>query len=241
VIEGLSVLALIPARGGSKGVPGKNVLPIGGKPLIAWTIEAAQGSRYVDRLVLSSDDAAIIGAARRHGCEVPFVREAALATDNASSIDVVADALARLPGHDIVVLLQPTSPLRTAADIDATLERLLAHSAPACVTLRPAQEHPYWTFRLDGYACLTHFAQPPAGLPLRRQDLPDAWCLNGAVYAAHTEWFLRERTFLSPATVGQPMPAERSLDIDTPADVEQLRSMLDNARLPAAESVSPSR
>lgn len=241
MIDGLSVLALVAARGGSKGVPGKNVLLAGGKPLIAWTINAAQGSRYIDRLVLSSDDAAIIEAARCHGCEVPFVRAAALASDSANSIDVVADALARLPAHDIVVLLQPTSPLRSTADIDATLERLLASGAPACVTVRPAMEHPYWTFGLDANARLTPLAQPPAGLPLRRQDLPPAWCLNGAVYAARTEWFLRERTFLGPATVGQPMPADRSLDIDTPADVEQLRSMLDNARLPSPGPASPSR
>lgn len=241
MIEGLSVLALVAARGGSKSVPGKNLLPIGGEPLIAWTIDAARGSRYIDRLVLSSDDAAIIDAARRHGCEAPFVRDASLATDTATSIDVVLDALARLPGHDIVVLLQPTSPLRTTADIDATLERLLASGAPACVTLRPAEEHPYWTFRLEDDARLARFVEPPEGLPLRRQDLPPAWCLNGAVYAARTDWFVRERSFLSPATVGQPMPADRSLDIDTPADVERLRSMFDNARLSSSEPASPSR
>ena len=148
MIEGLSVLGLITARGGSKGVPGKNILPIGGKPLIAWTIDAARGSRYIDRLVLSSDDAAIIDVARRHGCEAPFVRDAELASDTASSIDVVVDAIKRLPGHDIVVLLQPTSPLRTAVDIDATLDRMLRSQAPACVTLRPATEHPYWSFQV---------------------------------------------------------------------------------------------
>jgi CMP-N,N'-diacetyllegionaminic acid synthase len=241
MIEGLSVLALVPARGGSKGVPGKNVLPICGKPLIAWTIDAARGSRYIDRLVLSSDDEAIIDAARCHGCEVPFVREAALATDTATSIDVVLDALARLPGFDIVVLLQPTSPLRSTADIDATLERLLASGAPSCVTLRPAEEHPYWTFRLDDGAHLARFAEPPAGLPLRRQDLPPAWCLNGAVYAARTKWFQRERSFLTAATVGQPMPAERSLDIDTPDDVARLRSIIDNARLASPATASPQR
>jgi len=229
VIDGLAVLALVTARGGSKGVPGKNVMPVGGKPLIAWTLDAARGSRYVDRLVLSSDDAGIIGVAREHGCDAPFIRSAALATDSASSIDVVLDALERLPGYDVIVLLQPTSPLRSTGDIDATLERLVSTGAPACVTVRPAEEHPYWTFKVGPDGRLSRFAEPAAGLPLRRQDLPPAWCLNGAVYAARTPWFRIERSFLSPATVAQPMPAERSIDIDTPADVERLRALLVDA------------
>lgn len=241
MIKGLSVLGLVTARGGSKGVPGKNLLSMGGKPLIAWTIDAARGSRHIDRLVLSSDDPAIIDAARLHGCEAPFVRDAALATDTATSIDVVIDALTRLPGYNIVVLLQPTSPFRTAADIDATLERMIASGAPACVTVRPAEEHPYWTFRLGPDARLEHFAEPPTGVPLRRQELPQAWCLNGAVYAALTDWFMRERCFLSPACVGQPMPAERSLDIDSPNDIERMRLMLDNAQSATPLSTSASR
>lgn len=222
MIQGKSVLALITARGGSKGVPGKNILPVGGKPLIQWTIDAARASRYIDRLILSSDDDAIMAAAAAGGCEVPFRRSADLASDTASSIDVVMDALERMPGHDIVVLLQPTSPLRNAADIDGTLERLLNTGAPSCVSVRAAEEHPYWTFRTDDDGRLLRYAEPPAGLPTRRQDLPEAWCLNGAVYAAHAGWFVENRSFLTAQTVGHPMPAERSLDIDTPADVQRL-------------------
>lgn len=222
MIHGKSVLALITARGGSKGVPGKNILPIGGKPLIQWTIDAARASKYVDRLILSSDDEAIMAAAAAGGCEVPFRREAQLASDTASSIDVVVDALRRVPGHDIVLLLQPTSPLRDTTDIDGTLERLMASGAPSCVSVRPAEEHPYWTFRTDADGRLLRYAEPPAGLPTRRQDLPEAWCLNGAVYAAHVSWFFKSLSFLSEQTVSYPMPAERSLDIDTPADVERL-------------------
>ncbi|MDM4767511.1 acylneuraminate cytidylyltransferase family protein [Pelomonas sp. SE-A7] len=232
MIAGRSVLALITARGGSKGVPGKNILPIGGKPLIQWTIDAARASRYIDRLILSSDDDAIMAAAAAGGCEVPFRREAALADDTASSIDVVIDALQRVPGHDIVVLLQPTSPLRSTADIDGTLERLVESQAPSCVSVRAAEEHPYWTFRTGSDGRLARYAEPPAGLPTRRQDLPEAWCLNGAVYAAQVDRFLADRSFLTAQTVGYPMPAERSLDIDTPADVERLIAAVQNARLP---------
>lgn len=234
MIDGLSVLAVITARGGSKGVPGKNILPVGGKPLLAWTIDAALASRAIDRVILSSDDAAIIDAAQRHGCDVPFVREAALATDTASSVDVVLDALARVCGHDIVVLLQPTSPLRTAEDIDATLARLVASGAPACVTVREAEDHPYWTFAQDAAGRLRRYAEPAGGVPSRRQDLPPAWCLNGAVYAARIDWFLRERTFLAPTTVAQPMPVSRSLDIDTPEDLQRLRALVRTSHSPPA-------
>ena len=238
MIGGRKVLALIPARGGSKGLPGKNIMRIGGRPLIQWTIDAARASRYIDRLILSSDDSAIIAIAKAGGCEVPFVRDAALSEDKTSSIDVVVDALRRMPGYEIVVLLQPTSPLRSSQDIDGALERLESASAPACVTLRPAEDHPYWTFKLEDDDRLGRFAPPPANLPLRRQDLPPAWCLNGAVYAARVEWFLRERSFLSELTVGHPMPAERSLDIDTQTDMDRLRVIVENPPLRFCESAA---
>jgi len=237
VIAGKSVLALITARGGSKGVPGKNILPIGGRPLIQWTIDAARASRYVDRLVLSSDDRAIIEVALSGGCEVPFRRDSALASDEASSIDVVIDALQRVPDYDIVLLLQPTSPLRNTADIDGALELLAASAAPACVSVRAAEEHPYWTFRLDDAGRLRRYAEPAGGLPLRRQDLPAAWCLNGAIYAARVDWLQHERSFLSAQTVGFAMPAERSLDIDTPDDIERLKSLLE--KLPSTSGPEP--
>lgn len=220
------VLGLIAARGGSKGVPGKNILQVGGRPLIQWTIDAARGSRHIDRLVVSSDDPAIIDVAERGGCEAPFRRDASLATDESSSIDVVVDALERIPGYGVVVLLQPTSPLRNVSDIDGVLALLQSSGAPACVSLRAAAEHPYWTFGLDARGNLSHFAEPPNGVPLRRQALPAAWCLNGAVYAADTNWFLRERRFLSPQTVGYPMPAERSVDVDTFEDLERVKRVL---------------
>jgi len=223
MIGGKSVLGLIAARGGSKGVPGKNIFVVNGRPLIQWSIDAARASRYIDRLVLSSDDPEIMEVARGAGCEVPFSRDAALASDDANAIDVVADALVRLPGYDLVVLLQPTSPLRIAADIDGAIELLVSSGASACVTLREAEEHPYWMFRLGDGGRLVRFAEPAGGMPLRRQDLPPAWSLNGAVYVAGCDWFLKNRTFLSPATVGYPMPADRSLDIDTFEDIEKLQ------------------
>src|SRR5262245_25182815 len=119
MIDAKRVLGLITARGGSKGVPRKNVRPLGGKPLLAWTIEAARNAPVIDRLILSSDDAEIIEVARAWGCEVPFVRPPELATDTADSVEVVRHALSTLgEDYDYVVLLQPTSPLRTGEDIE---------------------------------------------------------------------------------------------------------------------------
>jgi CMP-N,N'-diacetyllegionaminic acid synthase len=219
VIGGLSVLAIIPARGGSKGLPGKNILPAGGKPLLAWTIEAAHESRCIDRLVLSSDDDAIMEAARRFGCEVPFRRPAALATDGASSIDVVLDALDRLPAHDITMLLQPTSPLRTAQDIDAACARLVDSGAPSCVSVQIVGQSPYWMFRLGQDMLIEPLLDLPAGIT-RRQDLPPVVSLNGAVYAARTNILRTLRSFVPPGAVAYIMPAERSLDIDDAHDFD---------------------
>lgn len=226
MIDGLRVLAIIPARGGSKGIPDKNIAPLGGMPLIGWTIRAARLSKHVDNMILSSDDNQIIEEARRLGCNAPFKRSPELATDTSASIDVVMDALDRTPGYDIVVLLQPTSPLRTASDIDGCLRAMLIIAAPAAVTVRPALDHPYLVFSREDQGRLTHFAQPPDGASLRRQDLPESWCLNGAVYAARCDWLRTSRSFLSPQTVSFPMAANRSIDIDTPADLRAAEVLL---------------
>jgi N-acylneuraminate cytidylyltransferase len=161
---------------------------------------------------------------------VPFRRDTALATDTATSIDVVLDALDRVAGHDIVVLLQPTSPLRTAADIDGLLARMHAASAPACVSVREAQDHPYWTYRIQPDGELAPFV-PRTTAVSRRQDLPAAWCLNGAIYAARTDWLRQHHSFVGPGTIGFEMPVERSLDIDTPQDLERLKAIMDNTKL----------
>jgi CMP-N,N'-diacetyllegionaminic acid synthase len=215
------VLAVITARSGSKGLPGKNLLPFRGRPLIAWSIEAAAASRHIDRVIVSSDGEEIIRVCTELGCEAPFRREAGLAGDEASSVDVVLDALDRVPGYRTVVLLQPTSPLRTAADIDGALELMERSHAPSCVSVCPASSHPWLTFAPDRQGRLEPFVRPPDGASFRRQDLPPAWTLNGAVYAADAAWLRRERTFLLPGqTEAWMMPTERSADIDTLEDFQ---------------------
>ncbi|MDO8607466.1 MAG: acylneuraminate cytidylyltransferase family protein [Phaeospirillum sp.] len=217
MIGGLSVLALITARGGSKGLPGKNIRPLGGKPLVAWSVEQARAATLVDRVVISSDDPAIIAAAVAAGCDAPFVRPAALADDGATSADVVAHALTALDRrYDLLALLQPTSPLRSPADIDACIRRVAEDGAPSCVGVTVAAKSPYWMQTMDAAGRLSPLLPPQDAA--RRQDLPPVYCLNGAVYVVRVEWFLSHRAFVGAGSVGHVMPAERSIDIDTLLD-----------------------
>ncbi|MFA7238472.1 MAG: acylneuraminate cytidylyltransferase family protein [Sulfuricellaceae bacterium] len=216
MINGKSVLAIIPARGGSKGVPRKNVRDLAGKPLIAWTIEAARKSAYIDRLVLSSDDPEIIEVARSWGCEAPFVRPAHLARDATPGIDPVLHALTELPGYDYVVLLQPTSPLRTEEDIDGCITRCEEKMASSCVSVTEPAHHPQWMFTLDDAEALLPISEQRG---VRRQDLPAVYALNGAVYVARTTWLVEIKNFLGEGTHGFVMPLSRSIDIDTEQDI----------------------
>jgi CMP-N,N'-diacetyllegionaminic acid synthase len=219
MIDGKSVLALIPARGGSKGVPNKNIRALAGKPLIAWTIEAANASRYIDRTILSSDDAATIAVAEQHRCEVPFVRPSELATDEADSMAVVHHALRTLPErYDYVVLLQPTSPMRLASDIDGALERCISRGSTTCVSVCEPDKSPYWTMTISPDHVVSPLF-PPHQVPSRRQDAPQVVALNGAVYVVSTSHLLAGGNFVTDSTVGFPMPKERSFDIDTEFDL----------------------
>lgn len=212
----MSLLAIIPARGGSKGIPRKNIRPLCGKPLIAWSIEAALQAAGVDRVIVSTEDEEIAEVARAHGADVPFLRPRELAADDTPGIAPVLHALEQLPGYRDVLLLQPTSPLRTAADIEGILAARAMANAPAAVSVVEAAQSPYWMYRLDARQQLVNLmGMPPA---TRRQDLPTAYALNGALYVADTEWLQRTKTFLAEATTGYVMPAERSADIDTPLD-----------------------
>lgn len=229
MIDGRRVLGVIAARGGSKGVPGKNIVPVGGRPLIEWTVRAAKGSRYIDQVILSSDDNAIMEAARTVGCDVPFRRDAALATDATASVDVVLDALERMPGFAVVVLLQPTSPLRTAEDIDEALELMVETGAPSCASVCTANEHPWLMFERDRDGVLRAYCAVAEGASLRRQDLPAAYRLNGAVYVADTVWVEANRRLFQPGvTAAYVMPASKSLDIDTWDDILVASGILSN-------------
>jgi len=217
MIDGKSVLAIIPARGGSKGVPGKNIREVASKPLIAWTIEEARKSLYLDRTIVSTDDLRIADTARQWGGEVPFLRPAQLALDSTPGIDPVLHALDALEEkYDLVVLLQPTSPLRTATDIDGCLEQLIASGSRSCVSVTVPDKSPYWMYQMDEGQRLSPLIE---GCFTRRQDIPKVYALNGAVYSADSVWLQSSRSFFYEHTVGYIMTRERSLDIDTELDL----------------------
>lgn len=225
---GKKILAVIPARGGSKGVPGKNIKLAGGKPLIAWMIEAARASAYIDRLILSSDDEKIIKVAQKYNCEVPFVRPPELALDNSLVSDVIVHALNKIPGFDYIMLLQPTSPLTETKDIDGCIDFCIQNKANATVSVTEPGKSPYWMFNIDGDKKLV----PLLGekyLNMRRQDLPNIYMPTGAMYIAQIHWFLKNRSFYSSSTKGYNIPVERSLDIDSELDFNQLEVILSGA------------
>jgi N-acylneuraminate cytidylyltransferase len=225
VINEQKVLAIIPARGGSKGVPRKNIKDLAGKPLVAWTIEAAKKSKYIDKLIISSDDDEIISVAKKWGAEAPFVRPAELALDTTPGMDPVLHALDQVPGFDLIVLLQPTSPLRITADIDESIERCL--SANSCVSMAEVEQSPYWMYTIKE----NHEMKPIMNLDskiVRRQDLPKVYTLNGAVYVAKCNWLINTRSFVTDETLSYVMPISRSMDIDTEIDFKMAELIIKN-------------
>lgn len=237
----METIALITARGGSKGVPGKNIAPVAGKPLIAWTIEAARAAKRLDKIIVSTDDAAIAEVAREHGADVPFLRPAELAGDRATHISVVLHALDWLAGQGIepryLVLLQPTSPLRSAADIDGAIALAHDNDTAGVVSVCPARDHPLLVKRITPEGALADYATSDLAY-LRRQDLPEAFALNGAVYVTQTAALRGQRTFLPRTTLPYIMPVERSLEVDHPWDLHLARLIMEDR---ACQANSPTR
>jgi len=218
----MNALGLITARGGSKGIPGKNVKPLAGKPLIAWTIEAAKASTRLKRVLVSTDDAEIARIALEWGAEVPFMRPAELAQDDSPHILALEHALCWIRANqgalpDYLVTLQPTSPLRTAEDIDGAIELAERSKALAVVSVCAAHSHPYLCMKIQEDGTISRFIDSNLEY-LRRQDMPKAFVLNGAVYVNHCETLLKEHNTLPKGTLAYVMPVERSLDLDTEWD-----------------------
>lgn len=203
------VLAIVPARGGSQRLIAKNARPLAGRPMVAWTLEAARGSAFIDHLVVSTDDPAVAATAAEMGWPPPFVRPDHLSGATASVIDAIEHALDEIGGTwDYVVLLQPTSPLRTSADIDAAIRMCDEAGAPAVfgVSPLPKPANFYGRIEPDGRYL-------PGGIELDRTVV-----INGAVYVGRPEILLRDRTFQSEGALAYVMPFERSWDVDTPAE-----------------------
>ena len=237
------MLGLITARAGSKGLPGKNVKSLAGKPLLAYTIEAAQGSGAFDRLILSTDDPEAAAIARSLGCDVPFDRPPDLARDETPHLPVVQHAVAWLADHesyrpDLVMLLQPTSPLRQPQHIReaAALIEQTGASSVVSVSAVPAHAHPSRMLHVDeaGDATLFVTREPVRRRINRRQDLPRAWTMNGAIYLFRTPvLFDAEPSLYGARTSAYVMPPEYGLSIDTAddwADVERALERLSASR-----------
>jgi len=212
------VLGVITARGKSKGVRRKNIRLVGGKPLIQWTIEAALSSNQLDNVILSSEDDEIIKLAKKIGCNVPFKRPLELATDKVPTIEVILHALELLPDYDYIVVLQPTSPLRIAEDIDFCVSRCLNEGFNSCCSVSKVNKHPNWMYKMNEVGLLSKYSNN--NLALRRQDQTELYVPNGAVYVVDVNFLRSEKSFLAPGTVGVVMPEYRSVDIDTEFDLE---------------------
>ncbi len=217
----MEILAIIPARGGSKGLPGKNIRDLAGKPLIAHTIAEAGKSRYLNRVLVSTDDPEIAGVSEVYGAEVPFLRPAALASDTSPSIDAILYTVQRLKesegySPDYVCLLQCTAPMKTARHIDEAIERLIATKMDGIVSVCEAEVHPCWTQVFKGDKLESFIKQE--GLVLRRQDLPEVYRFNGAIWVVRTTSLLQEKSMIVKNETGYIMSVDDSVDIDTERD-----------------------
>jgi N-acetylneuraminate synthase len=218
------VLALIVARGGSKTLPRKNLQPVAGHPLIAHTFLAAKQSRKLDRIIISTNDTEIAAVAQEYGIEVPFKRPDELAGDSSHVIDASLHAVQWLETHDnyrpdFVLLLQPTSPLRTAMDIDAAIELAEKEHTDAVVSVTPADQHPYLMKKIDSAGHLSTFFDTNLSRS-RRQDLPSVYSLNGAIYLVRRTLLLEAKSWCPDNALGYVMPPDRSIDINDAGDLQ---------------------
>ncbi|MFD2670552.1 acylneuraminate cytidylyltransferase family protein [Marinicrinis sediminis] len=221
-------LAIIPARGGSKGVPNKNIRKLGGKPLIAWTIEAALRATRLSRIIVTTDSPSIAAAAVRAGVPHPLIRPASLAADDTPMRDVILHTLDQVAQTDSqlpegFVLLQPTSPFRTAVHIDEAITLFESRTCLSVVGVTQASEHPYLMKRIDKHGALRSLFPTDKSIT-RRQDFPPYYLVNGSIYACQTEAFLAcgEVKDCQPC-LPYVMDAFCSLDIDTERDLHQAR------------------
>ncbi len=229
ISESKKTLVLIPARAGSKGLPGKNTRPLAGKPLLAWSIDAARKAGLT-QIEVSTDSEEIAAIARSHGARVPALRPTELARDTASSFEVIQHCLQQATDrgeeYEQILLLQPTSPLRCATDIAAAFQLMQNRNAEAIVSVTTCDHHPWWSNGLPENGNMADFLRPEVR-NCNRQQLPPYYRLNGAIYLAEISSLQQQQGFIGPRTHALIMPAERSVDIDSLLDF-QLAELLIN-------------
>jgi CMP-N,N'-diacetyllegionaminic acid synthase len=220
LIDGKKILAIIPARGGSKRLPRKNVLPLAGKPLIAWTIEAAQKSKYLDEIHISTDDQEIADVSKLFDQKVPELRPESLSTDTATTQSVLFYTLEKYAENShIVVLLQPTSPLRTYQHIDEAIELLIKKEAYSVVSVTPCEHPPEWSNTLPNDHSMKNFIGP--NCIKRSQEFDKSYRLNGAIYVYDINKLINYGNIsLRNDSYAYVMPNELSIDIDNQIDLD---------------------
>jgi CMP-N,N'-diacetyllegionaminic acid synthase len=231
----MNVLGIIPARGGSKGIPGKNIVPILGKPLLAYTAEAALASKHLTRVVLSTDDESIANVARAWGVEVPFMRPPELAKDDTPTLPVLQDVVRRFEAegkrYDAVFILQPTNPLRITSDIDGAIELLEKTGADSVISFVDAGErHPARMKMIDSDGRITNppFAEQFEGQ--RRQDLPKLFLRDGSVYVTRRDVLMDQNSIQGNDCRAWIMPVERAWNIDEPFDLYMVEKLMQYPR-----------
>ena len=215
--KGNSILCVIPARGGSKGLPGKNIKKLSGKPLIAYSIEQAKGAKYVDRVIVSTESRKIADIARRYGAEVPFMRPRKLATDDCSIIDVLLHAMDWMENNgkckfDILVLLHATAPLRTSEDIDNSIKLLVDKKADNVFSVTEAHRNPY--FNMVEVCKNGTVGLVKSGSFVTRQSAPRVFDMNASIYVWWKDVLRKKKSVFLKKSRVYVMPRERSVDID---------------------------
>lgn len=226
-----AVLGVIPARGGSKGIPHKNIAPLCGRPLLHYTAEAALAAQSLRDVVLSTDDPEIAAVGRRCGLEVPFLRPAELAQDSTPTLPVLQHTVQMLEAqgrrYDAICLLQPTNPLRRAEQIDACVQLLLERDADAVVTVLPVPHHynPHWVL-FEGPGGTLHWSTGEQDPIPRRQLLPSAWHREGSIYITRRDVLMEQNSLYGRTMVGYPLDPAYAVNIDSPAELLRAEQLL---------------
>jgi len=233
-MRSIKTIGIIPARGGSKGIPGKNLKPLLGKPLIQWVIEASKKSELINDIILSSDDEDIIDFSKKLGVDAPYKRPSELAKDKALIIDVIVHTLAWLKDnrneeYDYVCLIQPTAPLTIAEDYDSAIRLAIKNEADTVITVRSTGSyHPAYMCSLDDDNRVNWYIKNPSwGSMPRRQDLPPVYIRCGNVYVIKTSLILNHRKLYGAKLLAYNIPDDRAIDIDTPMDLKLAEFILD--------------
>lgn len=229
----MNILGIIPARGGSKTVPGKNIKNLAGKPLLQYTVDVAKASKNISKLILSSDDDAIINVANQLNLEVPFIRPSDLAQDNSPTLPVIQHALNFYKNEgihfDAVCLLQVTSPFKTTEFIDKAIEKFIESKADALVSVKkvPHEYNPHWTFKVNNSDCL-EISTGEETIIGRRQDLPVSYHRDGILYLTKTNVLLEQNSLYGDTLAYIESPSNVNVNIDTKDDWKKAEDYLKN-------------